>query len=83
MSIEKAAPYRFTVISPYVSNSPPARGARSPPFCVRPLGPLPLLKTSIKAVMPALTGRGYDGLEIAESATACLEFMRTHFGTCQ
>ena len=41
--------------------------------------PSQLGSASIKAVMPALTGRGYDGLEIAEGATASLEFMRVHF----
>jgi len=30
--------------------------------------------------MPAITRQGYDGLEIAEGATASLEFMRVHFG---
>ncbi len=29
--------------------------------------------------MPAITGRGYDGLEIAEGASASLEFVRVHF----
>lgn len=42
--------------------------------------PAQLGSASIKAVMPALTGRGYDGLEIAEGATASLEFLRVHFG---
>ena len=41
--------------------------------------PAQLGSASIKAVMPALTGRGYDGLEIAEGATASLEFLRVHF----
>jgi hypothetical protein len=35
---------------------------------------------SIKAVLPALTGRGYDHLEIREGGTASLEYLRTHFG---
>jgi len=30
--------------------------------------------------MPAITGQGYDGLEIAEGATASLESMRVRFG---
>lgn len=42
--------------------------------------PAQLGSASIKRVMPALTGRGYVGLEIAEGATASLEFMRVHFG---
>lgn len=41
--------------------------------------PAQLGSASIKSVMPVLTGRGYDGLEIAEGATASLEFMRVHF----
>jgi len=36
--------------------------------------------TSIKAVMPALTGRGYEELEIQEGGTASNEFMRVTFG---
>ena len=35
---------------------------------------------SIKAVMPALTGRGYDELEIQEGGTASMEFVRVTFG---
>jgi hypothetical protein len=35
---------------------------------------------SIKAVLPALTGRGYGGLEIQEGGTASLEFVRVTFG---
>jgi hypothetical protein len=35
---------------------------------------------SIKAVMPALTGRGYDELEIQEGGTASMEFVRVNFG---
>jgi len=31
-------------------------------------------------VTPAITGQGYSGLEIAEGATASVEFMRVHFG---
>jgi hypothetical protein len=34
---------------------------------------------SIKAVLPAFTGRGYDELEIQEGATASMEFMRVNF----
>ncbi len=36
---------------------------------------------SIKAVLPALTGKGYEGLEIAEGGTACNEYLRVTFGT--
>jgi hypothetical protein len=36
--------------------------------------------TSIKAVMPALTGHGYDELEIQEDSAASTEFMRVTFG---
>ena len=35
---------------------------------------------SMKAVLPALTGRGYEGLAIQEGATASLEFLRITFG---
>jgi hypothetical protein len=35
---------------------------------------------SMKSVLPALTGRGYSGLEIHEGATASLEFLRVTFG---
>jgi hypothetical protein len=35
---------------------------------------------SIKAVLPALTGRSYEGLEIAEGGTASLEYLRVTFG---
>ncbi len=35
---------------------------------------------SIKAVLPALTGKGYDHLEIQEGSTASLEFLRVSFG---
>ena len=35
---------------------------------------------SMKAVLPALTGRGYEGLAIQEGATASLEFLRVTFG---
>jgi hypothetical protein len=31
-------------------------------------------------VLPALTGRSYDGLEIAEGGTASLEYLRVTFG---
>jgi hypothetical protein len=34
---------------------------------------------SIKAVMPAFTGRGYDELEIQEGGTASMEFVRVTF----
>lgn len=36
-------------------------------------------KASIKAVLPALTGRSYDHLEIAEGAEASLAFLRAAF----
>jgi Domain of unknown function(DUF2779). len=35
---------------------------------------------SIKAVLPALTGKGYAGMEIADGATASQEFLRITFG---
>jgi hypothetical protein len=35
---------------------------------------------SIKVVLPALTGKGYDHLEIREGTTASLEFLRVTFG---
>ena len=35
---------------------------------------------SIKAVLPALTGKSYEGLEIAEGGTASLEYLRVTFG---
>lgn len=35
---------------------------------------------SIKAVLPALTGKSYQGLEIAEGGTASLEYLRVTFG---
>jgi hypothetical protein len=35
---------------------------------------------SMKAVLPAITGRGYDHLEIQEGGTASMEFLRVHFG---
>ena len=34
---------------------------------------------SIKAVLPALTGKTYEGMEIAEGETASLEFLRVTF----
>jgi len=34
---------------------------------------------SIKAVLPALTGKSYEGLEIAEGGTASLEYLRVTF----
>jgi len=36
--------------------------------------------SSIKAVLPALTGRSYVGLDIAEGGTASREFLRVTFG---
>ena len=36
---------------------------------------------SIKSVLPALTGRGYEGMEIADGGTASQEFLRVAFGT--
>jgi hypothetical protein len=36
----------------------------------------------MKAVLPALTGRGYDHLAIQEGGTANLEFLRAHFTDC-
>ncbi|MDP2884357.1 MAG: DUF2779 domain-containing protein [Ignavibacteria bacterium] len=35
---------------------------------------------SIKAVLPALTGKSYEGMEIAEAGAASLEFLRVTFG---
>jgi len=35
---------------------------------------------SIKAVLPALTGKGYEDMEIAEGGTASREFMRVTYG---
>ena len=35
---------------------------------------------SIKQVMPAVTGRGYDELDIQEGATASMEYVRVTFG---
>jgi hypothetical protein len=35
---------------------------------------------SMKAVLPALTGKGYEGLEIQEGSTASNEFLRVTFG---
>ena len=35
---------------------------------------------SIKSVLPALTGKGYEGMEIAEGGTASNEFLRVTFG---
>ncbi|MGA3246566.1 MAG: DUF2779 domain-containing protein, partial [Bacteroidota bacterium] len=35
---------------------------------------------SIKAVLPALTGKSYEGLEIAEGGTASLEYLRVTYG---
>ncbi|MBN2577113.1 MAG: DUF2779 domain-containing protein [Deltaproteobacteria bacterium] len=35
---------------------------------------------SLKNVLPALTGRSYEGMEIAEGVTASLEYLRVTFG---
>ena len=35
---------------------------------------------SMKAVLPALTGKGYDDLAIQEGGAASLEFLRVTFG---
>lgn len=35
---------------------------------------------SIKDVLPALTGKGYDGMEITDGGTASSEFMRVTYG---
>jgi hypothetical protein len=35
---------------------------------------------SIKAVLPAWTGKGYDGMEIADGESAAREYMRVIFG---
>jgi hypothetical protein len=35
---------------------------------------------SIKAVLPALTGKGYDGMEISDGGTASSEYLRVTFG---
>ena len=34
----------------------------------------------MKAILPALTGRGYADLEIQEAGQASLEYLRVHFG---
>ncbi|HCA78457.1 MAG TPA: hypothetical protein DEP53_01850 [Bacteroidetes bacterium] len=34
----------------------------------------------MKAVLPALTGKSYEGLEIAEGGTASLEYLRVTYG---
>ena len=34
----------------------------------------------MKAVLPVLTGRGYEGLEIQEGGMASMEFLRVTFG---
>ena len=34
----------------------------------------------MKTVLPALTGRGYEGLATQEGGTASLEFLRVTFG---
>ncbi|MCI0541070.1 MAG: DUF2779 domain-containing protein [Verrucomicrobiales bacterium] len=36
---------------------------------------------SIKAVLPAITGKNYEHLQIRDGASASLEFLRVHFGT--
>ncbi|HTY13328.1 MAG TPA: DUF2779 domain-containing protein [Candidatus Omnitrophota bacterium] len=36
--------------------------------------------TSMKSVLPAFTGKGYEGLDIAEGGTARMEYMRVTFG---
>ncbi len=36
---------------------------------------------SIKDVLPALTGKGYEGMEIADGTTASLEFLRVMMGS--
>lgn len=35
---------------------------------------------SIKAVLPAITGKGYEGMEIADGGIASNEFLRVTFG---
>jgi hypothetical protein len=35
---------------------------------------------SIKSVLPALTGKGYEGMEIADGGTASSEFLRATYG---
>ena len=35
---------------------------------------------SIKAVLPALTGKSYEGMEISEGGTASLEYLRVTYG---
>jgi hypothetical protein len=35
---------------------------------------------SMKAVLPALTGKSYEGMEIAEGGTASMEYLRVTFG---
>jgi hypothetical protein len=42
--------------------------------------PAQLGSASMKSVLPALTGRGYQALEIQDGGTASLEFLRVHFG---
>jgi hypothetical protein len=37
---------------------------------------------SIKSVLPALSGNGYDQLAIADGGTASLEYLRVTFGDC-
>jgi Domain of unknown function(DUF2779) len=36
---------------------------------------------SIKSVLPVLTGKSYNDLEIREGGQASLEFLRVHFGS--
>lgn len=38
---------------------------------------------SIKSVLPALTGKSYEGLEIADGSAASAEFMRVMFQACE
>jgi hypothetical protein len=42
--------------------------------------PLQEGSTSLKAVLPALTGKGYEGMEIADGTAASLAFLRVMFG---
>ena len=42
--------------------------------------PSQLGSASIKAVLPAITGKGYEGMEIADGGTASNEYLRITFG---
>ena len=42
--------------------------------------PSQLGSASIKAVLPAITGKGYEGMEIADGGTASNEYLRVTFG---